>query len=99
MSLVVPESAIVGVPASVQASTWGSSCTQPDRTVTQVIGLLADITLYDRDPPAGTPCARILKGIARNVTVTFSLPGEATVRLHGRSFTDTTTIGASLTVR
>ena len=97
MSLVVPATAIVGVPVPVQASTWGSSCSQPDRTVIQVTGLLADITLYDRTPSSGE-CTRDLRGIARNLSVTFSVPGQATVKLHGRSFTDTTTVSATVTV-
>ena len=98
MSLVVPETATVAVPTPVQASTWGDACSQADTTDLQVAGLLADITLYDRNPSSGA-CARDLQGIARALTITFSVPGEATVRLHGRSLTDTTTVSATLTVR
>jgi len=86
---VVPETVAVGAPVPVRFATWGSStCTQPDRTVVEVVGLMADITPYDRYAPDGTPCLRDLTGFPRKLTLTFSQPGRATVRLHGLSLTD-----------
>ena len=99
VSLIVPTTATVGVPASVRVTTWGSStCTQPDTTIIRVTGLVADITVYDRYAPPGTVCTLDLRGFPRDLTVTFFSTGEATVNLHGRSATGPTTLTATLTV-
>ena len=98
-ALIVPATGTVGVPTPVTVSTWGSSsCTHPDTTIISVTRLIADITVYDRGEPPETPCTGDLHRFPRDVTVTFLVPGQAAVRLHGRSSSGQTTLSATLTV-
>jgi hypothetical protein len=64
--------------------TYGSSsCTTPDGADVQVAGRVAVITPYDRIPGGNVACTADLAQHPRDVRITFSEAGPATIRVIG----------------
>ncbi len=79
-----PATGVVGERLSLTVSTFGNACITAAGADVNVGGLEATVTPYDRAYQGA--CIDILKAYPRPVTVTFDQPGEATVRVVGRSF-------------
>ena len=96
-----PVEVIAGEPFTVTVTTLGSSsCTRPDGATLNPGTSLAVITPYDRIAPEGTPCTRDLRGFPRDVAVTLSRAGQATIRIVARGFDNAPlTYEAVVTVR
>jgi len=83
--LEMPARAIAGVAFEITVTTVGSGiCTRADGASVAVSGLVADVTPWDRLAPARAVCTDDLAPFPRRVTLRFSSPGTATIRLHGR---------------
>lgn len=77
----------VGETLTVTVSTFGSgSCIRPADADVDVRGLQATIAVMDSVfiPGPGEACTMDLAGHPRTVSVSFSEPGHATIRLVGR---------------
>jgi hypothetical protein len=89
----VPAAAVVNVPFSITINTVGSStCTRADGAAAAVAGQLALVTPYDRIAPDGTGCTRDLRAFPRDVSLRFSSPGEARIRVQARGLDHRTLI-------
>ena len=96
-----PADIVAGEPFTVTITTLGSSsCTRADGAVLNLSSSLAVITPYDRVAPDGTGCTRDLRAFPRDVSVTLSRAGQATIRIVARdSDSSTLTYDANITVR
>ena len=89
--LAAPAAVQARVPFEVSVTTRGSrSCTRPSGADVQYReepgGPVAEITPYDEYREGeGVVCTADLHGFARTVTLRFEAPGNATVRVRGRS--------------
>jgi hypothetical protein len=97
-ALTAPDTVSVDVPVSVTVVTWGSACRSADGATVRVTNLLADITPYDRLPPAGTNCIQIVLPLPRAVSLRWATPGQGTIRLHGRYGSESVILERSITV-
>lgn len=75
-----------GVSFSATVVTYGSStCTRADGADVQVTGLTAEITPYDLRRTGKAVCTDDLAPHPREVRLRFNTPGEALIRVRGRS--------------
>lgn len=82
-----PPSVPVNQPITLTVMTYGSSsCTTSDGAAIDVTGLVATITPLDRIPRGSVACTADLASHPRAVQLTFGAPGEATIRVIGRTF-------------
>jgi hypothetical protein len=80
-----PATGSVGEPLVFTVSTFGNSCISSQGAKVVVGGLQATVTPYDREYRGPRECLDYLKAYPRTVTVVFTSPGNATVRVQGRS--------------
>lgn len=94
--VVVPATARVGVPLTVEVRSWGGGCTERDSTGVIVNGLTADVRPFVREPAPSrnAVCPAILKQFTHTAAVTFARTGSALVRVHGQRDSD----GQALTI-
>lgn len=83
-SLEVPDSVTAGIPFTVTVATYGSSCLRPDGAEVSVVGMVAEIIAYDREPRGDIACPDDWRAFPRAVTVVLPTPGAGVVRLQGR---------------
>ena len=97
----LPADVVAGQPFAVTITTLGSSsCTRADGANSNVVGSMAVIMPYDRVAPEGTGCTRDLRGFPRDVILTISRAGQATIRIIARnSDSSTMTYDATIMVR
>jgi hypothetical protein len=79
-----PVQGSVGERLQYTVSTFGNACVSPAGADVIVRGLDATVTPYDREYDG--ICIENLAAFPRPVTVVFDQPGDATVRVAGRSF-------------
>jgi hypothetical protein len=79
-----PTTGSVGERLLLTVSTFGNACIAEAGADVVVRGLEATVTPYDQEYQG--VCAEILKANPRTVAVVFDQPGEARVRVRGRSF-------------
>jgi hypothetical protein len=83
--LVAPDTVDDGVPFTVTISTFGSgSCTRPSATRVVMGAALAELSVWDVQR-VGVPCTDDLRTFPRDIPVTFTGVGVATVRVRGRA--------------
>jgi len=94
--VVVPTTARVGVPLTVEVRSWGGGCTERDSTGVIVNGLTADVRPLVREPvpSRNRVCPAILKQFTHTAAITFARTGSALVRVHGQRDSD----GQALTI-
>jgi len=80
-----PARGSVGQPLEFTVSTFGNSCISAQGAQVIVSGLQATVTPYDREYRGPRECLDYFKAYPRTVTVVFPSPGNATVRVQGRS--------------
>lgn len=81
----LPEIVQSGVPFTASVITLGSSsCTRADGADVEIAGLVAEITPYDLTA-RNAVCTSDLARHPRSVTLRFDSPGEAVIRVHGRT--------------
>lgn len=83
-----PSTVTVGNPFPITVNTFGSSSrVHQDGASVSVVGLIAEITPYDRIPRLGsqTPCTTDFGAHPRTLTLQFAVAGQATLRVIGRS--------------
>ena len=80
-----PATGSVGERLEFTVSTFGNSCISSLGANVVVDGLLATVTPYDREYRGPIACLDYLKAYPRTVTVSFAQPGNAIVRVQGRS--------------
>jgi hypothetical protein len=86
-TLAAPREAVAGMPFTVTVTTVGSSsCTRPAGASVRVTGLVAEITPMDEQATRAQLCTLDLSPFPRPVTLRFTTPGEAVVRVLGRGF-------------
>jgi hypothetical protein len=74
-------------PFTITVTTYrSSSCTVIDGAEVQVTGVVASITPYDRQPGGDVGCTADLAHHPRDVQVTLSSAGRATIRVIGQNF-------------
>jgi hypothetical protein len=84
-TLQLPDTVAIATTFTVTVRTYGSStCTRADGARVEVEGLVAEITPYDRVLEEGV-CTDDLAPFPRVVALRFDEPGEALVRVVGRS--------------
>lgn len=87
--LAAPDTVTAGVPFTVTVTTFGSgSCTRPSPTLATVGPALADLSVWDLQR-VGVPCTDDLRSFPRDVSLTFTGTGVATIRVRGRSLART----------
>ncbi len=98
--LSAPASVTVNQPFTVTVITHGSSsCTTPVGAKVEVEGLAAIIIPVDQKPLRSIPCSADLAKHPREVELTFSQAGEATIWVIGQNFDEEpTTNEYSITV-
>ena len=85
--VTVPSEGVAGVPVQITVLTMGGGCVNRGDTEASVAGLTADVTPYDSfvvSLPPNMACTLELRYLTHATTVTFSAPGAAVVRIHGR---------------
>jgi hypothetical protein len=93
--LHVPVEVIANQPFTVTVITHdSSSCTISDGAEVELVGLIATITPMDRKKPG--PCTLDLALHPRDVQLSFSEPGRATIRIVGQNFDGVPTVTEQL---
>ncbi|HSM72920.1 MAG TPA: hypothetical protein VK851_15380 [Anaerolineales bacterium] len=84
----VPLEVQVNKPFTVSVTTYGSSsCTTVDGADVKITDNVAEITPYDRQPIGNdVECTADLALHPRDIIVTLSVPGRATIRVIGQNF-------------
>jgi hypothetical protein len=84
--LQLPEEIRAGVGFQATVTTFGSSsCNRADGAGVSQSGRVAEIVPYDLQASGGTDCTADLHAFPRTVTLRFATPGDAVVRVRGRS--------------
>jgi len=104
-----PTSGVLQLPGTIRAGetfqatviTYGSSsCTHADGADVQQSASLAEITPYDLWASAYAVCTEDLHSFPRSVSLRFDAPGDAVIRVRGRSlFRTEAVIEQHVTVR
>jgi hypothetical protein len=85
-ALIVPDSVRAGVPFAVTVSSFGSTtCTRADGATLTVVGVVATITVWDREQVGGG-CSDDLRQFPRDVSVQLGSAGRAMIRVQGRAY-------------
>jgi hypothetical protein len=84
LPIAAPDTVSVGEVFVVTAGTWAGACTEVDRTEVEVVGILADITVYDRTWLRYACPSRGPGPIGHTVSMAFDYPGIAEIRVTGR---------------
>ena len=83
--IVAPDTVRAGERFIASISTFGSgSCTRPTSSTSYLGGSLADISVWDRLQVSGI-CTSDLKQFPRDVSIVFTTPGLATIRVNGQA--------------
>jgi hypothetical protein len=100
-TLQLPDSVAAGIDFTAVVTTYGSSsCTRAADVEIELGEREARLVPYDFMPPPGTPCTRDLRGFPREVVLRFAAPGDAVVRVVGRTFRgDTVSVRRTVVVR
>ena len=82
-----PDEVQAGIPFEATITTIGPSiCWRADGAETQVSGSLAVVTPHDFSPESkDVACGGALNSLPRTVKLTFAAPGEAVLRVNGRT--------------
>ena len=82
--VIAPNTITVSTPFEVEISTFGDGCVRSGGADVQVIGLQAEVFVYDYTTRSfQTPCTQELKRLTRTVKVQFAEAGEALIIVHG----------------
>ena len=80
-----PDSVASASPFAVTVFTTRGACSSSDGASAETVGFVADVTVYDLDPPRGTICILREDGVERSVQLMFTTPGTGVIRLHVRT--------------
>lgn len=99
--LQLPETIHAGETFQATVTTFGSSsCTRADGADVQQSASLAEITPYDLWASENVDCTDDLRALPRSVSLRFDAPGDAVIRIRGRSlFRPEAVIEQHVTVR
>ena len=88
-AIVTPQRVRAGASFAITINTLGSgSCTRADGDRVETRDLLAEVSPFNWEAPAGTACTRDLRLFPHEVTLRFDRAGYATIRVHARDARD-----------